>query len=92
MKCITIEHSVDAYEVKELLESAKSNWSGLPKWFKAKHQQDKIFIGANKLQVETEDYNEEANIGDMVFLKPNGHLAVMSKDKFFTLYKDIVCA
>ncbi|WP_198080476.1 hypothetical protein [Acinetobacter calcoaceticus] len=92
MKCITIEHSVDAYEVKELLESAKSNWSSLPTWFKTKHQQDKILIGANKLQVETEDYNEEANIGDMVYLKPNGHLAVMSKDKFFTIYEDAVCA
>ncbi|MCH7309200.1 hypothetical protein MMO38_13825 [Acinetobacter sp. NIPH 1852] len=88
MKCITIEHTVDAFEVKRLLDLAKSNWSSLPTWFKQKHQQDKILIGANKLQVETEDYNEEANIDDMVYVKPNGHLGVMPKNKFFELYKD----
>ncbi|CAM0726862.1 hypothetical protein [Acinetobacter pittii] len=91
MKCITIEHQVDAYDVEVLLKHAKENWQLLPKWFKQMHQQDKILIGSNKLQVETEDYSEDAKRGDMVYLKPNGRVAVMAKEKFFGLYKDAIC-
>lgn len=91
MKCITIEHTVDAWHVEALLIRAKQEWSTLPIWFKKMHQENKVLIGGSKIQVETESFQVEADENDVLFLKPDGFVDVLPKDKFYKVYKDAVC-
>lgn len=90
MKCITIEKQVDAWHVEWLLLKAKQEWSSLPVWFKKMHQENKIMIGGSKIQVETENYNVEADSNDVVFLKDDGFLDVLPKEKFYKIYRDLI--
>ncbi|MBR7715521.1 hypothetical protein [Acinetobacter nosocomialis] len=89
MKCITIEHEVDAYETEWLLNLSKQDWSKLPTWFKNMHQENKLFVGGSKIQLETEHFRVEADKNDVIFLKPDGFVDVMPKDKFYKTYRDI---
>ena len=90
MKCITIEKQVDAWHVEALLLRAKQDWASLPTWFKKMHQENKILIGGSKIQVETESFNVEADLNDVVFLKDDGFLDVLPKDKFYKIYRDLI--
>lgn len=90
MRCRTIEHTVDAFEVEWLLGFAKDNWAALPAWFKKMHQENKILIGGSQIRVETENYLEDAGMGDVLFKNNEGFLEVLPKEKFYKLYKDIL--
>ncbi|ENU99626.1 hypothetical protein [Acinetobacter variabilis] len=90
MRCRTIEHIVDAYEVEWLLGFAKDNWAALPAWFKKMHQENKILIGGSQIRVETESYLEDAGLGDVLFKNKDGFLEVLPKKKFYKLYQDIL--
>lgn len=90
MKCRTIEHTVDAYEVKWLLSLAKDNWAALPTWFKKMHQENRILIGGSQIRVETESYLEDAGLGDVIFKNQDGFLEILPEEKFYKLYRDIL--
>lgn len=90
MRCRTIEHTVDAYEVEWLLGFAKDNWAALPAWFKKMHQENKILIGGSCISVEIDPYRIDARLGDVLFQKQDGCLEVLPKEKFYKLYQDIL--
>jgi len=91
MKCITIEQTVDAWEVEWLLSLAKSDWAKLPAWFKKMHQDNKIMIGGSRISVETKQFNVTADYLDVLFFKEDGYVDVLPKDEFYKIYKDVVC-
>lgn len=89
MKCITIERTVDAYEVAWLLKNAKENFTALPVWVKKMHQENKLLFGGSSIRVETRGYIEDLDKQHVLFRHDNGDVEGLLIDQFYSLYKDI---
>ncbi len=91
MKCITIERTVDAYEVAWLLKIAKENFANLPVWVKKMHQENKFLIGGSSVRVHTRDYIEELDKQHVLFRHDNGDVEALLITEFYDRYKDVIC-
>jgi hypothetical protein len=91
MKCITIERTVDAYEVAWLLKSAKENFAALPAWVKKMHQENKLLIGGSSIKVHTKYYTEDVDKQHVLFRHENGDVEALLITEFYSLYKDAIC-
>ncbi|WP_436462981.1 hypothetical protein [Acinetobacter seifertii] len=91
MKCITIERTVDAYEVAWLLKSAKENFAALPAWVKKMHQENKLLIGGSSINVRTKYYIEDVDKQHVLFRHENGDVEALLITEFYSLYKDAIC-
>lgn len=87
--------TVDAAEVRHLLDAAKLSLGNLPAWAKTLYDQGRIEFDTESIFVHlgtpvSEGPNvREAGLGDMVVLDDSGQLYVMSISLFDTLYEII---
>lgn len=91
MKCITIERTVEAYEVKWLLNIAKEDFSALPIWIKKMYQENKILFGGSAIRVETRGYIEDLDNQHVLFRHQNGDVEGLLIGEFYSIYKDQIC-
>lgn len=84
----TKQKTVKALPVGYILQTAESNFKGLPTWVKKAYQDQKLFFGFSQLRVVEVDWRKDARPGEMLIQCPNKGLFTLKEKEFHELYED----
>lgn len=88
MKFKTIEHTVDAMHVSQVVSIANSSFKSLPTWIKKKFQENKIYIGYSEVIVNDGSCCKVGDRETVLVLNQNKELILMSLKEFDERYQD----
>lgn len=90
MKFQTKMHEVDAISVERLTKTVnEQNFNSLPNWVKKAFVKDSLFIGYSEVVINDAANIVIAELGDVLILKPQEQIEVMSKKDFFERYEGV---
>ena len=82
-------HLVDAISAERVIDTAFRRFKTHPKWIQETIDRNNLFIGGSVVIVFESGQWQVGNKDDVLILKPDQKLSLMSKKDFFDRYEDM---
>ena len=79
---VSRQTEVDAMQVRDLIDAAGVDWSGLPEWVQDAYADGQLVIGSEVVHLKTSEGIIEGGAGDYLSCAFDGGLQVHKQDQF----------